>query len=366
MNYAGRLQRLRDQLGAQDLDALLVTHQPNIRYLTGFTGSAAALLVYGAGAAMFTDGRYRTQAHAEVRDARIVIGKLPPLVEGGLWLAQHRSKLSGRARLALGIEAESLTLGSRRRLVSSLGKGFRLKEAPQLVERLRMIKDADEIRLMRAAAELGASLFQVACAKLRPGVTENAVAAGMEYEARMKGAEGMAFSTIIASGKRSALVHGRASSQIVSKRGFVVCDFGVILAGYCSDRTRSVHVGSPSREAKGFYGAVLEAQLAGLAAVRPGVRAAEVDAEARKSLRRSKLARYFSHSTGHGVGLEIHEAPRLAAVETEVLRPGMVITIEPGAYVPGKWGVRIEDTVVVTENGCEVLAPSDKQLIVLN
>ena len=365
MDYAGRLQRLQNQIAAQDLDALLVTHQPNIRYLTGFTGSAAALLVHEAGAVMFTDGRYRTQAQAEVRNARIVIGKLPPLVEGGSWLAQHRSRLSGRVTLALGMEAESLTVGSRRRLVSSLGKGFRLKEAPQLIERLRMIKDEDEVRWMRAAAELGASLFQVACATLRPGVTENAIAAGMEYEARRKGAEGMAFPTIIASGKRSALVHGRASCQIIPRRGFVVCDFGVILAGYCSDRTRTVHVGRASREAKSFYGAVLEAQLAGLAAARPGARAAEVDAETRKSLRRSKLARYFSHSTGHGVGLEIHEAPRLAAGETEVLRPGMVITIEPGAYVPDKWGVRIEDTVLVTEDGCEILTPSDKQLIVL-
>jgi Xaa-Pro aminopeptidase len=145
----------------------------------------------------------------------------------------------------------------------------------------------------------------------------------------------------------------------------VVCDFGVILAGYCSDRTRTVHVGPLSRAARQLYAAVREAQQAGIAAVRPGVTAAEVDGAARRVLRQRKLARYFTHSTGHGLGLEIHEAPRLAAGQTQTLEPGMVITIEPGVYVPGKWGARIEDVVVVTPSGCEVLAPSDKELVII-
>jgi Xaa-Pro aminopeptidase len=187
----------------------------------------------------------------------------------------------------------------------------------------------------------------------------------MEYEARCAGAEGMSFGTILAAGTRSAIVHGRASGARIPRRGFVVCDFGVILAGYCSDRTRTVHVGRVSAEAQELYEAVLEAQQAAIATVRPGVTAAEVDGAARRVLRRRRLARYFTHSTGHGLGLEIHEAPRLAAGQNQKLEPGMVVTIEPGVYVPGKWGVRIEDVVVVTASGCEVLAPTDKELIII-
>ena len=175
----------------------------------------------------------------------------------------------------------------------------------------------------------------------------------------------MSFSTILASGSRSAVIHGRASEARIPRRGFVVSDFGVILAGYCSDRTRTVHVGHPSAEARQLYDAVLEAQQAAIATVRPGVSAAEVDGAARGLLKERKLARYFTHSTGHGLGLEIHEAPRLAAGQTQKLEPGMVVTVEPGVYVPGKWGVRIEDVLVVTSSGCEVLAPSNKEMVII-
>jgi Xaa-Pro aminopeptidase len=253
----------------------------------------------------------------------------------------------------------------RDRLAGMLKGRARLRSAPPLVERARMVKDAAEILRIREAVELGASLFHIACKKIRPGVTEVEVAAAMEYEARCAGAEGMSFPTILASGTRSAIVHGRASSARIPRHGFVVCDFGVILAGYCSDRTRTVHAGRPSGEARRLYEAVLEAQDAAIAAVRPGATAAEVDSAARHVLRKRKLARYFTHSTGHGLGLEIHEAPRLAEGQTQKLEPGMVITIEPGAYVPGKWGVRIEDVVVVTPSGCEVLTPTDKELIII-
>jgi len=228
-----------------------------------------------------------------------------------------------------------------------------------------MVKDAEELLRIRRAVELGASLFAIARQKIRPGVTEVEIAAAMEYQARCAGAEGMSFPTILASGTRSAIVHGRASDKRIPRRGFVVCDFGVILTGYCSDRTRTVHVGRPSGEARGLYESVLEAQQAAILAVRPGVTAAQVDGAARTVLRKRKLARYFTHSTGHGLGLEIHELPRLAAGQTQRLEPGMVVTIEPGAYVAGKWGVRIEDVVVVTSSGCEVLTPTDKELVII-
>ena len=360
MDHAGRLSRLRSALGENDLGSLLIAHLPNVHYLCGFTGSAAALLVADRGAILFTDGRYSAQAKEEVNGARIVIASKPPLLAAAEWLAAAR-----RRSTTVGIEPESITAGMRDRLASVLKGRVRLRSAPLLVERARMVKDAAEILRIRRAVELAASLFHIVRKKIRPGVTEVEVAAAMEYEARCAGAEGMSFPTILASGTRSAIVHGRASGARIPRRGFVVCDFGVILAGYCSDRTRTVHVGRPSGEARRLYEAVLEAQQAAIAAVRPGATAAEVDGAARRVLRQRKLARYFTHSTGHGLGLEIHEAPRLAEGQTQKLEPGMVITIEPGAYVPGKWGVRIEDVVVVTPSGCEVLTPTDKELVII-
>ncbi len=377
MDYPGRLSRLQSGLEHNHLDSLLVTHLPNIRYLCGFTGSAGVLLVADRGCILFTDGRYRTQAKEEVRGANsnkvtIVVTRKSPLLTAAEWLiTQQRSSTP----VSVGIEPESITAGMRDRLASVLKgrlKGItkgrmkaRLRSAPPLVERSRMVKDAAEILLIRRAVELGASLFHIARKKIRPGVSEVEVAGAMEYEARCAGAEAMSFPTILASGERSAIVHGRASAARIPRRGFVVCDFGVILAGYCSDRTRTVHVGRPSPEARQLYEAVLEAQQAAIAAVRPGVTAAEVDGAARRVLRQRKLARYFTHSTGHGLGLEIHEAPRLAAGQAQKLEPGMVITIEPGAYVPGQCGVRIEDVVVVTPSGCEVLTPTDKELTII-
>ena len=362
MDHAGRLSRVRSALGENDLDSLLVTHLPNIHYLCGFTGSAAALLVANRGAVLFTDGRYSAQAKEEVTGARIVIASKSPLVTAAGWLATNKER---RSSTLVGIEPDSITAGMRDRLAGMLKGKARLRSAPPLVERARMVKDAAEILRIRRAVELGAGLFRIACKKIRPGVTEIEVAAAMEYEARRAGAESMSFPTILASGARSAIVHGRASGARIPRRGFVVCDFGVILAGYCSDRTRTVHLGQPSGEARRLYEAVLEAQQAAIAAVRPGATAAEVDGAARRALRKRKLARYFTHSTGHGLGLEIHEAPRLAEGQTQKLEPGMVITIEPGGYVPGKWGVRIEDVVVVTPSGCEVLTPTDKELVII-
>jgi Xaa-Pro aminopeptidase len=367
MDHAGRLRRLIAGLGENSLDYLLVTHLPNVRYLCGFTGSAAALLVSDGGCILFTDGRYRTQAREEVADAqvrsvRIVIARQSPLLAAAERLA---ARVRRTPRVFVGIEPESLAVGARDRLASMLRGKARLRSAPPLVERARMVKDPDEILRIRRAVKLGASLFPIACQKIRPGVKEVEVAAAMEYAARCGGAEGMSFSTILASGPRSAVIHGRASQARIPRHGFVVSDFGVILAGYCSDRTRTVHVGNPSREERYLYEAVLEAQQAAIAVVRLGVTAAEVDGAARRVLRRRKLARYFTHSTGHGLGLEIHEAPRLAAGQNLPLGPGMVITIEPGAYVPAKWGVRIEDVVVVTASGGEVLTPTDKELVVI-
>jgi Xaa-Pro aminopeptidase len=361
MNYRVRLQAAGDELSKHRLDHLLVTHLPNIRYLSGFTGSSAVVLVSRERSILFTDGRYTEQAKEEVYDAKVMITTKQALPGAADWLGRRRgSRAKG---LAVGIEAEHFTVADRRRLAHLLPKHVRLREAPPLIEQARMIKDADEISLIRKAATTGARLFDTALNAIRPEAREIEVAAKMEYAAREAGAEGMSFETIIASGARSALPHGRASDVRIPGGGFVVCDFGVILHGYCSDRTRTVYVGAVTAEARRVYDAVLAAQQAAIDVVRPGIEVGTVDGAARKLLQKNGLARYFTHSTGHGVGLEIHEAPRLAQGQQEILRPGMVITIEPGVYLPGKWGVRIEDMVVVTEQDCEVLAPTQKEFM---
>jgi len=319
------------------------------------------LLVSERGATLFSDGRYLAQARAEVCGAGIAIARKAPFLAAAESLTGPRTGRAGKQ--VLGVEGESMPVAVRDRIAALLASRFKLRSAPPLVERARMVKDAEEMGCIRRAVEMGAGLFRVALRKIRAGVREVEVAGALEFAARRGGAEGMSFPTIVASGQRSAVVHGRASSSPIPRSGFVVCDFGVILAGYCSDRTRTVHVGRPSRVAREMYEAVLEAQQAAITAVHAGVSAGEVDGAARRVLRQCKLARYFTHSTGHGLGLEIHEAPRLAAAQTQKLETGMAVTIEPGAYIPGKCGVRIEDVVVVTASGCEVLAGRDKELI---
>jgi len=359
MSFAARQKQLRNALAESRLDAILITHLPNIRYLCGFTGSSGALWVSSSSAVFFSDSRYTEQARAEVQGAKVVIHRKALLSAVAEWaLRKHRG-----SRQVLGVEGEHLSMAVAQNLAKLLAGKYRLRACPPLVERARMIKDVDEIRAIREAVDLGAALFDEALGAIRPGATELEVAAAVELAARRGGAEAMSFETIVAAGRRSALPHGRASEARIGAPGFVVCDFGVILHGYCSDRTRTVWVGRESSEARKTYEAVLEAQAAAISAVRPGATASEVDGAARKVLKKRKLAQYFTHSTGHGVGLEVHEAPRIASGMKEVLRPGMVITIEPGVYLSGKWGIRIEDMILVTEKGCEVLKPGAKEFI---
>jgi Xaa-Pro aminopeptidase len=361
MDYQGRQRKLKSVLERRRLDALLVKHLPNICYLCGFTGSAGTLLVTESKTLFFTDGRYKQQARMEA-DASVVISRKSPLLAAGEWL-----KATGR-KLGLGtvgFEGQYLTVAEFRQLRATVPSGVRLREAPALVEEFRAIKDTAELDRLRAAVKLGSSLFAVVLKTIRPGREEIEVAAELEYAARNAGAEGMSFETIIASGPRSALPHGRASAAKIPVQGFVVCDFGIILAGYCSDMTRTVHIGKPSRKARDMYQAVRQAQQAAVDKVSPGRKVSEVDRAARQVIAKSGLGEYFTHSTGHGAGLEIHEAPRIAAGQTSRLRAGMVVTVEPGVYIPDQGGVRIEDMVVVTDRGCEVLTPTSKELIIL-
>jgi Xaa-Pro aminopeptidase len=361
MNYVGRLKNLSDALRRAGVDAFLITHLPNIRYLCGFTGSAGVLVVHAAGrapkAVFYTDGRYTQQAPDEVRGARTVIAKKPALTEACAALGRAKVKV-------LGFEAAQLSYAAYTQVRQAL-KGARLKPLSGLVEEMRVVKDADEIKEIRASVALAANLFQTALSAIRPGVPETLVAGEMELQARRAGSEKMSFDTIVAAGLRSALPHGRASMQPIPNSGFIILDWGVILASYCSDMTRTVHLGPAPTAHRRMYEAVREAQLASIDAVRPGATAGEVDQAGREVLKKAGYGAYFTHSTGHGVGLEIHEPPRVAKGQVERLEPGMVVTVEPGVYLPEEGGVRIEDVVVVTENGCEVLTPTSKELIAL-
>lgn len=362
MDYNARQQRLRKRIVELKLDGLLVTHLPNIRYLCGFTGSAGVLAFSGSKTAFFTDGRYTEQARAEVRAARTVIGKRPAFTEAVDWLL--RAKVS-----SLGIEAEHLTVAMQQNLRTLIRKSsrarVRVRATSLLVEKLRMEKEEPELEQIRAAVLLASSIFPDILKEIRVGVPERTLAAEIEYYCRRAGADGMSFDTLVSSGRRSALPHGVASAEPVAKDGFVILDYGVILGGYCSDMTRTVYVGRIDDRSRSIYAAVLESQQAAVAAVKEGITVDEVDAAARKVLVHSKLAQYFTHSTGHGLGLEIHELPRVARGQPERLKKGMVITIEPGVYIPGFGGVRIEDTVTVTAAGCEVLTPTSKELITI-
>src|SRR5947207_4630496 len=362
MNYLSRQKKLALALRQGKIEALLITHLPNVRYLCGFSGTAGALL-FSPGErspklTFFTDGRYIQQAAEQVQGAKVVIGKKPALLE-----ACERVQKAGIRTLTF--EAEHLSYAAYRQLGQFCQAKIRLRPKAGLVEQLRAIKDADEIEQIRAAVLLGSSLFKTALDSIRPGVAESSVAGELELQARRAGAEKMSFDTIVAAGRRSALPHGRASNQPIPAGGFIILDYGVILAGYCSDMTRTVYVGHASRDHRRMYDAVREAQLTSIAAVRPGVEAGEVDKAGRQVLKKAGYGPYFTHSTGHGVGIEVHEQPRLAAGQTQKLVPGMIITVEPAIYIPSEGGVRIEDMVLVTASGHEVLTPTTKDLIEL-
>jgi Xaa-Pro aminopeptidase len=363
VDHFRRIGQLRRRLTKAGLPGLLVTHLSDLRYLCGFTGSNGALAISRRAARLFTDGRYTTQAAEEVSAAEIDIVSGSATISAVQWLAaQPGIEFAG-------FDPAHTTVADlarwRAALPSRLRRSFLSVVPAPLVEPLRMVKDEDELALMVEAAHVGCKLFEQILGFIRPGLAEFEVAAELEYQARLLGAEGMSFETIVASGVRSALPHGLATATRLPRRGFLTLDFGVILKGYCSDMTRTVYLGKPKANERNAYEAVLEAQEAGVAAVGSGVSCGEVDEAARGVLRKAGLVEAFTHSTGHGVGLEIHEAPRLGAGQTTRLLPGMVVTIEPGIYLAGQFGIRIEDMVAVTRTGGQVLTPAPKALIEL-
>ena len=354
MNIEARLTRLRTLLAENIVDAVLITKEENVRYFSGFCGDSAVLLVTAERLILVTDRRYTEQAAAEA-----------PLYE----VVEQRDGLYGKAaELAVDAGVVSLAFeGGALVYIKVIWLRERLGEisfdTPLNLDPLRQVKDADEVALIRRACAIADAGFAHIIDYIEPGMTELEVAAELEHHMRMLGSERPAFPTIIASGIRGSLPHGVASDKLIARGELVTMDFGAVCGGYHSDITRTICVGHADARQRDIYDAVLTAQQRALAALHPGVTGIEVDRIARDSLAEQDLEKYFGHGLGHSLGLEIHEEPRLSKAGKDVLQPNMLITDEPGVYIPGWGGIRIEDTVLITADGAEPLTHAPKELI---
>ncbi len=352
-----RVAALRDTVGRADLDALLVTALPNIRYLTGFSGSNALLVVSALECVLFTDFRYETQVADEVWAGASV--KIEPTsLWAGLWPSV--AAMTGVERI--GFESAHLLHRDFARLLEQGGR-WQWRPTADMVESLRVVKDAGEVALIRRAVGMAERALERTLATLRPGLTETMGAGVLEPHLREEGSEAFPFPSIVASGPRSALPHARAGDRCLEAGDFVLLDFGAVANGYCSDMTRTVVLGSATARQREIHAVVREANARASGAVRAGMQGMAADAVARDYIEACGHGDAFGHSLGHGIGLEVHEAPRLARTVESLLAPGMVVTIEPGIYRPGWGGVRIEDDVLLTDSGAEVLTTFPRHLI---
>jgi Xaa-Pro aminopeptidase len=349
LHIEGRLDRLRARFDDAGVDALIVTNLPNVRYLTGFTGSAGVLAVTPAGALLTTDGRYRTQSAEQVAAARTAV----EIAVGALGAQRDAVKAFVSASAHVGLEADHVSWSESRQWGALVGD---VLPTSGQVEALREVKDEGEVdRVARAAAIADAALAEVR-SMLSSGVTEAELALELDTAMRRGGAESTAFETIVAAGPNSAKPHHHPTGRRIGLGEAVVVDFGATFDGYRSDMTRTFFVGGePEGELARVFEVVADAQARGVAAVAPGVACKEVDTVCRNVIAEAGWAERFEHGTGHGVGLDIHEAPTVSALGTATLAPGMIVTVEPGVYLPGTGGVRIEDTLVVTETGSRAL-----------
>jgi len=351
--YGKRQNSLRAEMEERRLPALLVTNLTNVAYLTGFRGSAGIALFTCSEGVLWVDPRYALQAQEEARGAEVIEKRTGLLKAVAEWLKRNKDR-------RLGYEEAHLTCADFSRLQQSVDRRVRFVPVAGLVEQLRAVKDEEEVAKIRGAGRITVEVFEKVMGGVRPGISESELGAEIEYLTRKKGGEGVAFETIVASGPRAALPHARPSCKLLKENEFVIFDLGAILAGYAADMTRTVYLGEPSRRVRSLYNAVVEAQEKAVKSALPGVRVGDVDAVARRSLAGHRLARFFTHSTGHGIGLDPHEMPRLARGEKVRLQPGHVVTVEPGIYLEGWGGVRVEDTIFVGAAGPEVLTPARK------
>lgn len=351
-----KLAKLRQALIDNNLDGLLISNEFNRRYMTNFTGTSGVAIVSQTDAVFITDFRYTEQAAVQVKDFRIVQHTKTIFEE----VADQTAKMGIKM---LGFEKESVTYGIYE-LIKKLVKD-ELVPVTGLVEKIRLIKTEQEINIIKAACEIADNAFTHILGFIEPGKTELEVSNELEFFMRKQGAASSSFDTIVASGLRSALPHGVATDKIIEKGDFVTLDFGALYNGYISDITRTIAVGQPSEKLVEMYYTVLESQALALEKVGPGMTGIEADAVARDYLKSKGYGEAFGHSTGHGIGLEVHEGPGLSFRSKTVLEPNMVVTIEPGVYIPGVGGVRIEDDIIITQTGNELITHSKKDLIIL-
>jgi Xaa-Pro aminopeptidase/Xaa-Pro dipeptidase len=354
-NPSARILRLQQIFSVCKIDSLLLFNMSNVRYLSGFTGSEGVLLISSGQTALLVDGRYTSQAALETKN--ILIIECADKIEG---ISEAIKKFKLRC---VGLEADSINLKMYNQLTSKAGKDTFIALTDEL-RLIRACKDDAEIAVMKRAAEIGSSAISSLTGQIRNGCTEKELAWQLEVNARKYGADGIAFETIVASGENSCLPHAQPTDRKIKKGDFIVIDFGVRYKGYCSDETCTVAFGKLTDRQKNAYQIVKDAHDRVLDGIKAGMPAADADGRVR-SIFGKKYGRYFVHGTGHGVGLEIHEAPRLSSNSGDILKPGMVFTIEPGLYISGLWGIRIEDTVLLKENSCEKLTKMDKKLIII-
>lgn len=350
-----RISLLWETLCRSKLDGIVFFSPANIRYLSGFTGSEAVLLIGCASPVLFIDGRYTIQAAQET---------------SGITVTECTDKLEALARIIkrnkikrVGLEADAVALSQYRQLKKHASDAAFVAVTDE-IRMLRAFKDDTEIALMKKAASVASGALQFVIDRVKPGWAEKELAWQLEIQARQNGADGMSFEPIVAAGENSSRPHARPTERKIKKGDFVVIDFGVRYQGYCSDETCTIAFGKLTDRQKNAYQIVKESHDRALEVLSAGIAAAEVDRTARRVFGK-RYGRYFVHGTGHGIGLDVHEAPRLSSLSGDVLEPRMVFTIEPGFYVPGRWGIRIEDTVLLKENSCEKLTKMDKDLTVI-
>ncbi|MFC6332394.1 M24 family metallopeptidase [Paenibacillus septentrionalis] len=352
-----RVEKLKQLLANQQLDAIIIDSPINRRYLSGFTGSAGTLLITLQDSYLLTDFRYQVQAVEQAAGFQVVIYPSSPLEEISRILKQQQAH-------HVAFEQDIVSFAQYKRYEAAF-HGVHLTGCSGLVEQLREVKDGHEIQIIQEAAELADRTFAHILNMIKPGVRELDIALEIEMFMRANGATSSSFDTIVASGERSALPHGVASERVIGNNEFVKLDFGAYYKGYCSDITRTVFVGKPTEKHYEIYNIVLEAQLHALEQIKAGMSGLEADACCRDVIAKYGYGDAFGHSTGHGIGMEIHEAPRLSRLSDTLLTAGMTVTVEPGIYLPGFGGVRIEDDIVITESGNQRLTSSPKELILL-
>ncbi|MBP2240838.1 Xaa-Pro aminopeptidase [Cytobacillus eiseniae] len=351
-----KLQKLRSRFEKLGIDGMLITSTYNRRYMSNFTGSAGVVLISGEHAQFITDFRYIEQATAQCEGYEIVKheGSIPAEV------AEQVKKLGIKK---LGFEQDYLTFSA----FKTYEKAVQSELVPISgeIEKLRLIKTESEIKILKVAADIADAAFKHMVEFIRPGLTEMEVSNELEFFMRKAGAISSSFDTIVASGHRGALPHGVASEKVIEKGDMVTLDYGAYYKGYISDITRTLAVGEPDAKMKEIYDIVLNAQMRGMDGIKPGMSGKEADALTRDYITEHGYGEYFGHSTGHGIGLEVHEGPSLASKSEIILEPGMVVTVEPGIYIPGLGGVRIEDDTLITNDHNETLTHSTKDLIIL-